>query len=65
MGKSIAGLSSSLVKIYLASALVLMNTLSAFVVINLFLAVTFYILDVATSGKKVVACKELVSRIVS
>jgi len=65
MGKSIAGLGSSLVKVYSASALVLMNTLSAFVVINLFLAVTFYILDVANFGKKAVTCKELVARIVS
>jgi hypothetical protein len=41
-----------------------MNTLSAFVVINLFLAVTFYILDVVTP-RKVVACEEVVARIVS
>jgi hypothetical protein len=62
MEKSVASLGSSLVRIYLASALVLMNTLCAFVVMNLFLAAAFYLLDAATS---VVIRQEVVARNVS
>jgi|CXWL01.1.fsa_nt_gi hypothetical protein len=56
-----ASLSSSLVKIYLATALVLMNTLAAFVVMNFFLAAAFYILDAATS-QEVVGRQEIAAR---
>jgi hypothetical protein len=61
MEKSVASSGSSFVRMYSASALVFLNTVSAFVIMNLFLAVAFYILDTVTS-QEVVARQEVVVR---